>query len=133
MCHIYIMPKFKAIKPAPVNKKVQIISWIAFFALILLAIVVPIKEKSPNDIFVLTPVESLEFGHTTLSGTIRKDSPVGKDGIYFLILPDSRSIMLNMSGYDEYIGQKVKITGYLTPGIEDNESPLMLVETLTKE
>jgi hypothetical protein len=112
------------------SKKIQIVSGAIFLILILIAIFVPIRQKSANDIFVLTPTESLEYGYTTLSGTIHKDRPAGESGLYFLVLADSRSIMLNMPGYDKYIGKNVTITGYLTPAIEDNGQPLMMVESI---
>jgi hypothetical protein len=68
------------------NKKTLVIAGVVFLSLILFAALVPVRQKSANDIFVLTPTETLEYGYTTLTGTIRKDSPAGENGFYFLVL-----------------------------------------------
>ncbi|MFZ2200033.1 MAG: hypothetical protein WAV40_04565 [Microgenomates group bacterium] len=81
------------------------------------------------EIFLITPA-SLDYGDTTISGVLRKDTAVGEKGNYLVILPDSRPVLLDIQGLDNLIGAEVSVTGYLTP--LDGESLIsMKVSSLT--
>jgi len=81
------------------------------------------------DIFAIT-TDTLMYGNTSLTGTIRKDSPIGKNGRYMLILEDSRPVALDVVGLDNLIGLKVKAIGYLLEATTDR--PLfMKVDSIT--
>lgn len=87
----------------------------------------PVPQQA--DIFAIT-TDTLMYGNTTLSGTIRKDSPLGKNGRYMLILEDSRPVALDVVGLDNLIGFKVKAIGYLLEATTDR--PLfMKVDSIT--
>jgi len=73
---------------------------------------------TPTPIFLITQ-NTLEYGDTTVVGTLRKDSPVGKPGTYLLVLSDSRAITLDVKGLDNLLGFSVSVTGYLLPANGD--------------
>ncbi len=83
----------------------------------------------PSSIFLINPT-TLEYGDTTISGTLRKDSPIGQDGNYLLILDDSRPILLDVKGLDNLLGFPVTAQGYLLPA--DNNNPMfMTIKSIT--
>lgn len=70
------------------------------------------SQKTPANIFVVTP-SAISYGNTTITGVLRKDSPVGESGNYLLILDDSRPVVLDVKGLDHLLGNKVMVSGYL--------------------
>lgn len=85
----------------------------------------------PSSIFLINPT-NLEYGDTTVSGTLRKDSPVGQDGNYLLVLDDSRPVFLDVKGLDHLLGFSISVTGYLSPA--DGDTPIsMTVNTITTQ
>lgn len=86
---------------------------------------------TPASIFLVDTIP-LEYGDTTISGTLRKDSPVGEDGKYLLILSDSRPVLLDAQGVDNLLGLSISVTGYLLP--TDGDTPIsMTVNTITTQ
>ncbi len=86
---------------------------------------------TPAPIFLITQ-DTLEYGDTTVVGTLRKDSPVGKPGTSLLVLSDSRPILLDVKGLDNLLGLSVSVTGYLLPA--DGDTPMsMTVNTITTQ
>lgn len=71
------------------------------------------------EIFLITPA-SLEYGDTTISGVLRKDTAVGQKGNYLVILADSRPVLLDIQGLDNLLGAEVSVSGYLTPSDSDS-------------
>ncbi len=84
----------------------------------------------PSDIFVIQE-SPVTFGDTMVTGSLRKDAPVGTAGTYLLILPDGRPIVLDAQGLDGLVGADVTVTGYLSPAIDAGSSMTMAVNTLT--
>lgn len=84
-------------------------------------------------IFAITP-SSLEYGDTTITGTLRKDSPIGQAGQYILVLPDARPILLDIDGLDNLLGSTVAVTGYLLPadGVQPMTMTVNSIETTSK-
>lgn len=76
----------------------------------------PVPQQA--NIFLVSQ-ESLQLGDTTLTGTIRKDSPAGQEGKYILILDDSRPVFLDIVGIDNLINFKVVVKGYLLQKVDD--------------
>ena len=86
---------------------------------------------TPAPIYLITQ-DTLEYGDTTVIGTLRKDAPVGKPGTYLLILSDSRPIRLDVKGLDNLLGLYVSATGYLLPA--DGNTPMsMTVSSITTQ
>ena len=85
----------------------------------------------PADIFIIDPVINLEYGDTTVTGELRKGVPVGQDGEFLLILPDSRVIVLDVAGLDHLIGSLVTVSGYLSPTVDRSLPMYMTVKSLT--
>lgn len=86
---------------------------------------------TPAPIFLITQ-DTLEYGDTTVVGTLRKDAPVGKPGTYLLVLSDSRAILLDVKGLDNLLGLSVSATGYLLPA--DGDTPMsMTVSSITTQ
>lgn len=89
-----------------------------------------VPQKS--EILVINP-PSIESGSTTISGILRKDSPVGKIGNYILILDDGSPVVLDVKGLDPLLGIKVSATGILYPATEANPTMSMIVKKITPE
>lgn len=86
---------------------------------------------TPAPIFLITQ-DTLEYGDTTVVGTLRKDAPVGKPGTYLLVLSDSRAILLDVKGLDNLLGLSISVTGYLLPA--DGDTPMsMTVSSITTQ
>jgi hypothetical protein len=82
------------------------------------------------DIFAITP-DSLNYGETTVIGELRKTAPAGEVGEYLLALPDSRVIVLDISGVDHLVGQTVILKGELFPSAGPGQHLSMKVAKLT--
>lgn len=82
------------------------------------------------DIFAITPT-SLAYGETTVSGLLRKDSPVGVEGNYLLVLEDSQIIELEVLGIDNLVGQYISVSGILSPALDSLNPMTMTVSTIT--
>jgi hypothetical protein len=82
------------------------------------------------DIFVITPTQ-LEYGETTVTGVISKDTATGEQGNYLLVLPDGRPIALTMDGLDRFVGSRVTIAGTLLPAVGDSIPLNMTVDSIT--
>lgn len=82
------------------------------------------------DIFVIA--EPLEYGDTTLTGILRKDSAVGKTGKFYLALKDGQTVELSYSkNLDNMISKRVTVMGYLTPKSGAQVYPVMTVSNIT--
>jgi|GEM_PF-3035744 len=86
---------------------------------------------APVKIFSITPIP-LEYGDTTITGVLRKDSPVGKVGQYTLILKDTRAIFLDVKNIDSLLGSQVYVQGLLIPP-EGKTPGFMKVNKITLE
>ena len=82
--------------------------------------------QSPQ-IMAIDPSISLTYGDTTVSGILQKDSPVAKPGNFILVLPDLRTIVLDVQGLDSLIGKPVSVSGNLSPAPDTNSAMTMTV------
>jgi hypothetical protein len=82
-----------------------------------------------SQIFQITPT-SLEYGYTTITGRLTKDTPVGQKGSYLLALPDMRFVYLTVENIDSLIGQNVAVTGILAPSDDPAEPMIMVVDEI---
>lgn len=85
--------------------------------------------KQAADIFMIAPV-SIEFGQTTLSGKLTKDTPLGTKGNYLLVLSDSRPVLLDVQGLDSLVGKTVSISGILSPAVKPGDPIIMTVSEI---
>lgn len=81
------------------------------------------------DVFVINPA-TLTYGDTTISGVLRKDSPVTSGGKYILVLEDGRPIVLDVDGLDNIIGLPVAVSGNLSP--QSSGHPMNMVVSSIK-
>ncbi|MFH2085252.1 MAG: hypothetical protein ABII21_00450 [bacterium] len=87
-------------------------------------------SPAPAQIFPITPTV-LEYGNTTVEGTLRKDAPAGSPGNFILVLSDSRPILLDVQGLDHLLNQTVTVSGLLSPAAETSAPMTMVVSQLT--
>jgi len=83
-----------------------------------------------SNIFLIDEA-AIQYGDTVVSGTLRKDTTLGKSGNYLLILADGRPILLDAQGLDSLVGSSVIVTGILSPAIRPGSSMTMIVDTIT--
>lgn len=109
LCHIKVMkrsrPRFRWL-PAFLLSLMLALGYVGFRYL---------YPPQSADIFVIGQATPLEYGDTTVTGTLTKDSPLGEPGTYLLVLPDSQIIVLEINGLDALVGTKVTVTGILLP------------------
>lgn len=79
---------------------------------------------TPAPIFMINTMQ-LEYGETTITGILQKDSPIGNNGSYILVLSDMRPVLLDAQGLDNFLGLKVTIAGVLSPAI-DSDLPMTM-------
>lgn len=84
----------------------------------------------PTQIMAITPIP-LEYGHTTIEGTLRKDSPKGKDGSFFIVLPNMEVVFLDVDGIDNLLGQEVRVTGNLLEPITETDKLIIIPDQIT--
>jgi hypothetical protein len=84
------------------------------------------QKPQPLNIMVIAPSE-LTFGDTTISGGLHKDA----NGDFVLVLPDRRTIKLDVNGVDSLDGSPVTVSGYLVPPTEANPSLFMVVKSIS--
>jgi len=87
-------------------------------------------SPAPAPILLINPVQ-LEYGQTTVTGKLQKDSPIGQQGSYFITLPDLRIIFLDVEGVDFIIGQNVIVEGSLVPSVPITNPPKMIVSKIS--
>ena len=83
-----------------------------------------------SNIFLIDEA-AIQYGDTVVSGTLRKDTTLGKSGNYLLILADGRPILLDAQGLDSLVGSSVIVTGNLSPAIDTLSPMTMIVNTIT--
>jgi hypothetical protein len=88
-----------------------------------------IQQPQPIQVMEISPTP-LEFGHTTVSGKLIKDTPVNQKGSYLLTLSDMRLIYLTSENIDSLVGQTVSVTGTLVPSDEQAKPMIMVVEEI---
>ena len=88
------------------------------------------SQLTPTDIFVIEE-SVVQYGDTTVTGTLTKDAVVGDPGNYILALPDGRPIILDAQGLDGFLGATVHVTGNLAPATDSLSSMTMTVTTIT--
>lgn len=82
------------------------------------------------EVFLTVP-SSTQYGEVTLSGTIRKDTPVGESGNYFLVLDDNRVLLiLTSDDLDTLLDTRVLVTGFLDAPLSDSGLPILTVQTI---
>lgn len=89
--------------------------------------VVP-RSLQPVDIFVVT--DPLEYGETSLTGVLSKDTAVGEVGNYYLNLTDGRSVILDVQGMDDFLGLTFTASGFLNPPNSNSILPFMSVTSM---
>lgn len=88
------------------------------------------SQLTPTDIFMIEE-SPVTFGDTIVTGSLRKDAPIGEKGNYLLVLPDGRPILLDAQGLDGLMGADVTVTGYLSPAADKSSAMTMAVNTIT--
>ena len=83
-------------------------------------------------IFQIEPA-SLNYGNTTVTGTLLKDAPVGEPGTFLLVLPDSRPITLDVQDLDGLLGETLAVSGRLLPAVSDSTPMSMTVSSITTQ
>lgn len=68
----------------------------------------------PANIFLINPVP-IQYGDTTITGKLQKDTAIGIEGNYLLVLADGKLILLDIQGLDSFVGQSITISGTLSP------------------
>ncbi|KKU45982.1 MAG: hypothetical protein UX64_C0016G0002 [Microgenomates group bacterium GW2011_GWC2_46_7] len=117
------------IKFPPFNKLIFFVGIIICLGIGSLLVLFTRPTPRPADIFVIgTP---LEYGDTTLVGTLRKDTPVGEPGTFLLILSDGRPIILDSQGLDNLLGSRLRVEGYLSPGSDEVQGATLAISSLT--
>lgn len=89
-----------------------------------------LPKPQSADIFLVSDSAVVD-GETTLTGVLRKDSPVGEPGGFFLALEDGKPVTLDIEGMDHLIGLSVSLTGHLTPSLGPHLPMVMQVSSLT--
>lgn len=117
------MPKTKKSRP---NLRLYIV--VAVVALTGYALFRYLYPAQEAPIFVVT--QPLEYGDVTLTGTLRKDAPLGEAGNYYLVLSSGATIALDSQGLDGLTNAMVTATGYLTPA-DGATYPNLAVRTIT--
>lgn len=84
---------------------------------------------APSDIFVISQTP-LTYGDTTITGTLRKDTAVGEEGNYILVLDDGRPVLLDAQGLDGLLGATVSVSGTLSPSADSLSPMTMIVNTI---
>ena len=126
MCQIYSMAKLRRRSQLPLS----------YFLIPLFLLIVAFgygyyrSLVQPSGIFVINEAV-VQYGDTVVSGTLRKDTTLGKSGNYLLILADGRPILLDAQGLDSLVGSSVIVTGILSPAIRPGSSMTMIVDTIT--
>ena len=126
MCQIYSMAKLRRRSQLPLS----------YFLIPLFLLIVALgygyyrSLVQPSGIFVINEAV-VQYGDTVVSGTLRKDTTLGKSGNYLLILADGRPILLDAQGLDSLVGSSVIVTGILSPAIRPGSSMTMIVDTIT--
>ena len=126
MCQIYSMAKLRRKSRLPLS----------YFLIPLFLLIVALgygyyrSLVQPSNIFLIDEA-AVQYGDTTVTGTLRKDTAVGETGNYLLILPDGRPILLDTQGLDSLVGSSVIVTGTLSPAIRPGSSMTMTVNTIT--
>ncbi len=114
------------------DKNKQVL-WSAVIVIICLtAFVLVSKPQTPviNEV----GVTDLAYGDVTIEGILIKDSPAEKEGSYYLVLPDMRTILLTSTNIDAIIGKKVLASGLLSPSLDPSIPMVMVVnEIIVKE
>lgn len=82
-------------------------------------------QAEPAPIFLITPTV-VEYGDTTITGTLRKDVPIGEEGNYLLVLDDSRPVLLDVQAIDNLLDLNVSVSGTLSPA-PNSSSPMSMV------
>lgn len=76
-------------------------------------------------------INSVPYGSVEVEGLVQKDSPAGKTGSYFVILSDGSYAELDSTNLDSFISKLVRITGTLSPSTIDQQTKILLVETIS--
>lgn len=74
---------------------------------------------------------NLQYGRTTISGTLIKDAALGSVGRFYLAQNDGTYILLNTKDLDNLVGSSVSVYGTLTPPTSEESFPYMVIEQLT--
>ena len=115
------MPKRRKKSSNPVTPLLLILSFL--IATLGVYSYVRFRPVGPAEIFLVEPV-TLTEGPATLTGTITKDSPIGQEGSYLLILPTSQIILLDLTDLDPVVGLSASVTGTLNTAFDP---PIMQV------
>lgn len=87
-----------------------------------------VVPRETAEIFVVS--EPLTYGETSVTGILRKDSPVGEPGLYILAESTGRAIILDIADADPMIGLDVTVSGFLTPAVDSASLPVMTVSEM---
>lgn len=120
------------IRKNAVNKKKLIWIFVVSTATLLSVYLFYLYPKKA-DIYVINN-SNLQFGETNLAGIIQKDSAVGVEGNYFLIIPNQKPILLDVQhDSDHLVGRKVILHGTLFPESKTGQPMTFKVITITLE
>ena len=102
-------------KPRRVSRKpIYTILALSLFIALGFAAFRALYPPAPANIFLINPVP-LQYGDTIVTGKLQKDTAIGIEGNYLLVLADGKLILLDIQGLDSFVGQSVTISGVLAP------------------
>lgn len=89
-----------------------------------------LRRPEPQYAGIFVVSTPLEYGDTTIQGTLRKDAPIGEVGNYILVLSDGRPAVLDIHGLDTLVDRAVTVSGYLTPSVDGSVPMTMTVSSI---
>jgi hypothetical protein len=107
------MKKLHSKKIGP-SKQLPIV--ILGLVLCLAVVIIFVRSRKITKTVDINVVQTQQYGHIILRGTIFKETPPGVQGVYFMINETGNSVELQAPGnLDKLIGQPVQIEGELIP------------------
>lgn len=88
---------------------------------------------TPAGILMIGQAVPLKYGDTSVTGKLQKDTAVGVEGNYLLVLADGKLILLDIQGLDSLVGQSVTINGVLSPSTAKGLPMTMTVNSITPD
>ena len=88
-------------------------------------------RPQPISVNIVDSSVILSEGPATLSGTIRKDSPEGAEGVYYLVLDSGQPVELDITDdLDLLLGLPVTIEGELITFPEEGYLPYLITTSI---
>ncbi len=128
LCQIRYMAKTRV--KSRKNKSIYIILALSLFVSLGYLYIRNTFTPQSAGVFVIETT-ALQYGSTTISGTLQKSSPLGADGSYLVVLPDTRIVILDVKDMDQIVGSSVVVSGVLSAPSITNDQLTMQVSKIT--